>query len=42
MNPALWSVNARALSDPALQSLPVREFDGQNWEAAARKGGWIE
>ena len=42
MNPALWSVNARTVKDVGLLSLPRREFDGQNWEEAARKGGWIK
>jgi hypothetical protein len=36
IDPTRWSVNARCLSDFDLTSLPVTEFDGQNWEEAAR------
>jgi hypothetical protein len=42
MDPKRWSVNARCLSDLDLSSLPVVTFDGQNWEEAAQRGGWIK
>jgi len=36
--PERWSVNARCLDDfERLQALPVRHFDGQNWEQAAAR-----
>lgn len=38
-DPTRWSVNARCL-DGGLPELPVEDFDGRNWEAAARGEGW--
>ena len=38
-DPSAWSVNARCL-DGGLPDLPIEEFDGKNWEAAARSEGW--
>jgi hypothetical protein len=38
VRPDGWSVNARCLEDyEQLRSLPIRHFDGQNWEKAAAK-----
>lgn len=34
--PERWSVNARCLDDfDRLRTLPIRHFDGRNWEQAA-------
>ncbi len=41
VDPDRWSVNARCLTDFDLACLPVTEFDGRNWEAAARAEGWL-
>jgi hypothetical protein len=38
--PDRWSVNARCIEDLDLEALPVVEFDGRNWETAARARGW--
>jgi hypothetical protein len=36
VKPEGWSVNARCLEDfEQLRPLPIRSFDGQNWEKAA-------
>ena len=36
VRPTGWSVNARCLeSFDQLRTLPIRQFDGQNWEQAA-------
>lgn len=43
IDPRMWVVNVRCLGDFDWSGLPVRKFDGQNWEAtvtammAARK-----
>ena len=38
IRPSGWSVNARCLDNfEQLQTLPVRKFDGQNWEEAAAR-----
>jgi hypothetical protein len=37
----LWSVNARCL-EAGLPDLPIEDFDGRNWEPAARREGWTE
>jgi hypothetical protein len=39
LDPRRWSVNARCV-DGLPPGLPVVEFDGRNWEAAARAAGW--
>ncbi|MFL6623557.1 MAG: GFA family protein [Sulfurifustis sp.] len=41
-DPSRWSANVRCLTDLDLTRLPVTEFDGRNWEAAARSDGWIK
>jgi hypothetical protein len=40
VNPQRWSVNARCLADFDLDALPQAEFDGRDWETAARAAGW--
>jgi hypothetical protein len=40
--PARWSANARCLRDLDIGSLPITEYDGKNWEASARREGWIK
>ena len=42
VSPGRWSVNARCLEDLDLAKLPLTDFDGRNWEATARREGWIE
>ena len=42
VNPKLWSANARCLTDLDIASLPITQFDGQNWEATARAEGWTK
>lgn len=42
VDPSRWSVNVRCLTDFAAEHLPVTEFDGHNWEAAARSDGWMK
>ncbi|MCR9096020.1 MAG: GFA family protein [bacterium] len=39
IDPSRWSVNARCL-EGGLPDLPIEDFDGRNWEAAAREEGW--
>jgi hypothetical protein len=41
-DPKRWSANARCLTDIDIESLPITQFDGQNWEATARAEGWIK
>ena len=36
LDPARWAVNVRCIDGIDLKGLPLREFDGENWEAAAR------
>ena len=36
IDPTKWVVNVRCLEDVDLSSLPVRVFDGEHWEDAAR------
>ena len=42
VDPTRWSVNARCLTDFEIASLPITHFDGHNWEATARREGWIK
>jgi hypothetical protein len=35
LDPTRWAVNARCIQAIDLASLPVRRFDGANWEEAA-------
>jgi hypothetical protein len=35
LDPTRWAVNARCIQAIDLASLPVRRFDGENWEEAA-------
>jgi len=37
LDPARWSVNARCLEGVDIANLPVRHFDGRNWEASAAR-----
>ncbi len=39
IDPTRWSVNARCLDD-GIPVLPIEDFDGRNWEEAARAEGW--
>lgn len=36
LDPARWAVNVRCIDGVDLAALPVKLFDGANWEAAAR------
>ena len=36
LDPTLWVVNVRCIDGIDLSTLEVRQFDGANWEAAAR------
>ncbi|MDP3817027.1 GFA family protein [Pseudomonas sp.] len=36
LDPNKWAVNLRCIDEVDLSSLPVRRFDGANWEAAAK------
>ena len=36
IDPTRWVVNVRCLEDVDLSALPVRTFDGEHWEDAAR------
>lgn len=36
LDPSKWVVNVRCIDDVDLAALPVRKFDGANWEAAAK------
>ena len=39
IDPTRWSVNVNCLDD-GIPNLPVQDFDGRNWEEAARAEGW--
>jgi hypothetical protein len=36
LDPSKWVVNVRCIDDVDLSSLPVRRFDGEHWEEAAK------
>ena len=36
LDPTRWAVNVRCIEGLDLSSIPVRSFDGENWEAAAK------
>ncbi|HEX9397794.1 MAG TPA: GFA family protein [Burkholderiales bacterium] len=36
LDPDSWAVNVRCVAEVDLSTLQVRQFDGQNWEAAAK------
>jgi hypothetical protein len=36
LDPGRWAVNVRCIDGVDLASIPVRPFDGANWEAAAK------
>jgi hypothetical protein len=36
LDPARWAVNVRCIDGVDLAALPVKRFDGANWEEAAR------
>jgi hypothetical protein len=36
LDPRMWVVNVRCLEGVDLAALPVRQFDGVNWEASAK------
>lgn len=36
LDPSRWAVNVRCLNDIELSSIPVRDFDGEHWEEAAK------
>lgn len=36
LDPNRWAVNVRCIDDVDLSALPVRQFDGANWEEAAK------
>jgi hypothetical protein len=36
LDPTRWAVNVRCLEGVELSTIPVRSFDGENWEAAAK------
>jgi len=36
LDPGRWAVNVRCLENVDLSSLPVRSFDGEHWEDAAK------
>jgi hypothetical protein len=37
LDPSRWAFSVRCIDGIDLSSLKVRPFDGQNWEASARK-----
>ncbi len=37
LDPTRWAVNVRSIPDLDLEALEVKQFDGENWEAAAQK-----
>jgi hypothetical protein len=37
LDPTRWAVNLRCIDGLDLSTLEVRQFDGENWEAAAQK-----
>jgi len=36
LDPSRWAVNVRCIDDIDLSSLPLKRFDGANWERAAQ------
>lgn len=36
LDPTRWAVNVRCLEDVDLAAIPVRQFDGEHWEEAAK------
>ena len=36
LDPSKWAVNVRCIDKADLSSLPVRRFDGEHWEEAAK------
>src|SRR5437762_4159278 len=36
LDPGRWAVNVRCIDKVDLSSIPVRQFDGEHWEEAAR------
>lgn len=36
LDPSRWAVNIRCVAGVDLASLPIRHFDGDNWELAAK------
>lgn len=36
IDPRMWVVNVRCIEGVDASALPVRKFDGQNWEASAK------
>jgi hypothetical protein len=36
LDPTRWAVNVLCIDGVDAKSLPVRHFDGENWEAAAK------
>ena len=36
LDPSKWAVNIRCVEGADLSSLPLRQFDGANWEQAAK------
>jgi hypothetical protein len=41
LDPSRWSVNARCLEDFDISEYEITQFDGQNWEATAKKLGFL-
>ncbi len=41
LDPNRWSVNARCLQDLDISQYEITHFDGQNWEATAKKLGFL-
>lgn len=36
LDPSKWAVNVRCIDEVDLSSVPVRQFDGEHWEEAAK------
>jgi hypothetical protein len=36
LDPSKWAVNVRCIDEVDLSSIPVRQFDGEHWEEAAK------
>jgi hypothetical protein len=36
LDPSRWAVNIRCIDGVDLSSIPLRQFDGANWEQAAK------
>src|SRR4249920_877422 len=37
LDPSKWAVNVRCIDEVDLSSVPVRQFDGEHWEEAAKE-----